>query len=472
MRAADGSAPAHTDDLSIRASLWRSLMFGSGRVVGQALNLAFLPFLLLYVSPEEFGAFAFLQTVALVWGVVMSLGLPTVFVSQYAHARDPAAEAPRLLGTCLVQQLVFGAALLAVGLVLIPLAGSHLAPETSGLALGLLLASELVANHVLLVARWQVMTGRHSQLSVVSAARSAAFIAVALLLVSVADLGIVGLAIADLASETVAALVCVVSAGRHARLQLRREDVRATVRLGLPAMPDTIFFWITVSAPFYFLRRGDLTAEAGAFGLAWRLASAVDLLGNSFAVGSAGELLRSGPSSSVQRMFRDTLCLVALATAALGAFAPEVIRWFFPSSMAPAVMAIPMACLGSYFLSAYYFEWVGLSGSRRTVGLTFAAAAGTIVGVTAFVLFPVSSAWQAGGIYALSLLAMWLAARWLRAALPFGSATAVLSGGVATVGASLVLQQFPVTPLGLAGKLAALSAIGAVVLRRVRASKR
>ena len=443
-------------------------MFGSGRVVGQVLNLAFLPLILRFVSPTEFGAFVFLQTVALVWGVLMSLGLPAAFVSRYARAANQAGDGPRLLGASVAQQFIFGSALFGVGLGLLPVVGPRLAPDVSLLPLALLLAAELVANHVLLVARWQVMTGRHGQTSVVSVVRSVTFIVVALPLVSFAQLGLVGLAVADLASDIAAAVVCVIGTRGHVRLQLRREDLRATVSLGVPAMPDTIFFWVTVSAPLFFLRRGDLIAEAGVFALAWRLASVVDLLGNSFAVGSAGELLRSGATTSAKQLFRNTMSLVALAGLALSAFSPEAIYWFFPSGMTSAVAAIPFACLGAYFLSAYYFEWVGLSGSRRTIGLTLAAAGGAITSVGAFWLLPVSNAWQAAGLYALSMLAMWLVARWLQANIRFGNAPAILIGGLAATATGLMLQGFPLAPLGLAGKLAIVSAITAIVFLRAR----
>jgi len=289
---------------------------------------------------------------------------------------------------------------------------------------------------------------------------------VALLSVGAGRLGPVGLALADLVSDIAAALVCLMNTRGHVRLQISREDLQATLRLGLPAMPDTVFFWTTVAAPFYFLRLGGLAAEAGAFGLAWRLASAVDLVGNSFAVGSTGELLRSGGAASAQRMFRNTMSLVAIASLALGAFAPEVLHWFFPSAMASAVSALPLVCLGSYFLSAYYFEWVGLSGSQRTVGLTVAAAVGTSTAAAAFLFVPVRGAQEAAGLYALSLLSMWLAARWVRTDVKFGKAAVILAGGLASAALGLLLQRLPLSLPGFAIKAVACGAIGLLLLFR------
>jgi O-antigen/teichoic acid export membrane protein len=462
---------APVDGLSIRASLRRALMFGSGRVAGQVLNIGLLPLILRFVSPAEFGAFTFLQTIALIWGVVMSLGISTTFVSRFSRLAQEAENVPRLLGACLAQQFLFGGVLLAVGLALLPAVSPRLASDAPPLALALLFAAEFVANHVLIIARWQMLTGRQGQVSAVASVRSATFVAVALPCVSVAGLGVVGLALADFASDVAAALICAVSTRGQIKLQVQRVDLWATVRLGLPAMPDTILFWLTVSAPLYALRRNGLTASAGEFGLAWRLASAIDLLGNSLAIGSTGELLRSRATDLAQRMFQNTMFLVALASLALSAVAPEVIHWFFQASMMSAVPAIPLATLGSFFLSAYYFEWVGLSGSHRTIGLSLATAAGTVTAALTFLLVPVSSATVAAAFYALSMLAMWIAARRLGPDAKLGNAIEILGGGLAITALGLMLQRIPISPVGFACKVAICGGLAALFVLRARRTR-
>jgi O-antigen/teichoic acid export membrane protein len=458
------------ETFGLRPVLRRAVSVGTGRVVGQLVNLLFFPVILRFVSPAEFGAFTLLQTASLVWGVVMSVGLSTVFVARTATSSNAGIDPSPLLGSHLTQQLVIGGILLAGGVVLAPTACHLLAPDAPVLALVALLVAEFVANHALIVARWQILTERQGQVSVTAVARAVVFVGAGVIATGPYHLGVLGLALADLASDLAAAAVSAVCVRGHVRVGFSRDDLKATFALGLPATPDTIFFWLTVSMPLYVLRRAGQADAAGVFGVAWRLGALVDLLGNAVALGSAGQILRAGPSRHREEVFRNGIALIAGTSLALGAFAPEGLRWFFPAQVSSAAPLTPLVCLASFFLAAYYFEWVGLSGTRRTVGLTVASGAGTVTGAMGFLALSFTDAappraTAAAGVFALSFAAMWLAARWMRGEERFGRSAVVILGGLFASALALALQRLPLSPGGFGIKVLVISAVALSVVR-------
>jgi O-antigen/teichoic acid export membrane protein len=397
------------NSLSIRNLTLKTFSVGIGRWLAQALNVLFLPLALPYVLPEEFGVFSLLQIVALIGGVLMSLGLYNAFI---AHFRAANGESNNLLGRVLSQQLVFGGGIFVFLALVSGRIMGWLALDHSAIFLIVLLLGEYFANLVLIINRWQILVNRHLQLSIIYFLRSVVQMTLMFIFVVWRHYGLLGLVMADFGAKVAAFLVADLMNRRSWRYEFRKADVEAVFRVGLPAMPDPFFFWLIIFLPLYLLKQNGLLALAGAFSLAWRLMSPVELLGNSLASAAAGKMLdKETNHADLNRWYRLSVSAIVFTSLGILFYSPEIFRSFFDPEYYPIIRLLPLIAAGVMFLAYYYFEWVSVSGSGKTYGLSLASGSGVGVMLIGTLIGRQVVGLEVTGLFAFSFFAMWGVAR-------------------------------------------------------------
>jgi O-antigen/teichoic acid export membrane protein len=449
--------------VSFRKLTINTLTVGMGRWLAQILNVLILPLALIYVSPDDFGIFSILQIAALIGGVVLSFGLYNAFIACFSDTkRDPA----NLFGRIMAQQAAFGGVLLVILLFLCQQIMDLLEIDQPALLLQLFLFGEYFANMTLIANRWQILTSHHWQLSLVAFIRSVVQLVLMFIFVMWNRYGLLGLVLADFGSKLLAFAVVYLLSRQHWRFEFRKADTDIVFRLGLPAMPDPIFFWLILFLPLYMLKQNGLLALAGAFSLGWRLMSPVELLGNSLASASASKMVDQETSrKGLDGWYRLSVMTIGLSSTGLLVFSSEIFHLFFDPNYFQIIPFLPFLTAGIMFLAFYYFEWISLSGSGKTYGLSLAsgAAAGTML-VGMIVADGNVNGFVATFVFALSFFAMWGVARMINTKQRFGH-WPYLIGSVVMVGAiGWIGVNAPSSWLVVAIKIISLGAIASLML--------
>jgi O-antigen/teichoic acid export membrane protein len=396
--------------ISIRTLTLNTFTVGIGRWLAQVLNVLFLPIALAYVLPEEFGVFSLLQITALIGGVLMSFGLYNAFIAQF---RVASGESNNLLGRMLSQQLIFGGVIFFFLAIISRWTVNQLAVDYSATLLVLLLLGEYFANLVLIINRWQILVNRHLQLSVINLVRSVVQIILMFLFVVWTRYGLLGLILADFGAKLAAFVVAHLMSRYSWQFEFRKTDVVGVLKLGLPAMPDPVFFWLIIFLPLYLLKQTGLLALAGAFSLAWRLMSPVELLGNSLASAAAGKMLdKSTNQRDLNRWYRFSVSAIVFTSLGILFFSPDIFKLLFDPEYYQVVPLLPFIAAGVMFLAYYYFEWISVSASGKTYGLSLASGCGIgVMGIGTILVGGQASGLDVTLLFAISFFAMWGMAR-------------------------------------------------------------
>lgn len=411
-----------------------SFYVGIGRVLGQIFNLLVFPLVLRFITPATYGIYSLLDTTALICGVVISFGISAVFFANFQEATTKPKGIEILLGRCLSQQMMLGGIVLSIIILFSNQITIWVVKENAAVIFALLLFREYIENHNLIFSRWQMLTSRQWQISITSLLRAVNYLGFSFYFVSGLKLSILGLALAYVLSDLIVLCLNLYFSRGQIVLQPPWVKITETIRLGLPAMPENLFFWVIISAPVYYLRMWGFTDTAGQFSLAWRLASSLDALGNSLTNGAARPLMKSTMESispELKKIFRFSLVILLLGFLGIGIFGPEFLRYFFSNQYQSSVLLLPFCILGFFFLSMYYFEWIGINASKKTIGLSIASGSGALISFLFFQIIGKNiTGLLASAIFASAFLVMWLVARKMRPGMRFGNFIKLLVSSV------------------------------------------
>jgi SAM-dependent methyltransferase len=320
------------------------------------------------------------------------------------------------------QQVVFGSVLLILALALSKPITTWLASDQSMLLLPLFFISEYFANLTLIINRWQILTNRHWQLSLGAVSKSVGQLFLLLIFVIWNRYGLLGLVISELGSKIISFLVVIVMSRNWWKFEFRKADICVVFKLGLPAAPDTIFFWLLLFLPLYILKQQGFLILAGAFSLGWRLLGPIELLGNSLASAAAEKILdKKSNRLGLNRWHRMSIFAILFSSLGLLFFAKDILHLFFKPEYYQILPLLPVMAAGILFLSFYYFEWISISGSIKTYGLSLASGGGVLlllIGII-FVQDKINGLCVAI-LFSLGFFTMWLIARGLNSGQKLG----------------------------------------------------
>jgi O-antigen/teichoic acid export membrane protein len=455
---------------SFRKLAENTIFLSGGRWISQILNVIFVPVALFYISPGDYGTFSIFQVAGLIGGVVMSLGISTVFISKFGNTQD---DSSNLLGRMIGQQVLFGGALLIMALALSQPITTWLARDQSIILLPLFFIGEYFANIVLIINRWQILTNRHWQLSAGAISKSIGQFAFLFLFVIWNHYGLLGLVISDMGAKIISFLVVSILSRNLWKFEFRKADVRPVLKLGLPAAPDSIFFWLLIFLPLYLMRQHGYLILAGAFSLGWRLLSPIDLLGNSLASAAAEKILDKKTNKlHLNRWYRFSIFTITISSLGLLFYANDILHLFFNPDYYQILALLPLMAAGVMFLASYYFEWISISGSRKTYGLSMASGGGVFVLlIGAFLVQKAINGSSLTILFCLSFFTMWLIARGMNPGNKLGYAPyLVISIFITSITGFIISIFSPSLLIGLAkfvilGCIAFVAAIAELIIR-------
>jgi O-antigen/teichoic acid export membrane protein len=435
-------------------------IYGLGDAATSIVSFLLLPLYVRYLTPEDYGVIGLLLTVEVVSKILFRWGVDASFMRLYFDCPDQAAR-QRLASTLFWFLAALNGTLLAIGLVAAPALATHLfASDRYTTVLRLTLLNTFVVGFYFLPFHVLRIAGQSPQFIGLSFARSAATLAVRLMLVVGLKLGVLGVVLADV-------LVTAVFTGVLARWFVpllrpvfARDVLREALAFGLPRVPHGVAHQVISVADRYLLTMFVSLREIGLYSVGVSFGLAMKLFLSAFEYAWAPFYFATMKEAEARRTFSlvttyglAALCLLA---AGLAATATDVVRLMTKPAFYEAARVIPWIGLGVLFQGVYLLTSIGLNITKQTRYYPVAtiAAATTSVGAN-LVLIPrygaLGAAWANMLAYAvLAAVGMVLSQRFYPMRYEWSRLGTVALAALASYAASRVLVPGSLpTPIGL-----------------------
>jgi O-antigen/teichoic acid export membrane protein len=451
----------------LKRLLRTSAAYQASDLLSKLIAVVTLPLYTRHLTPADYGVAETLLTGVILWSIVLRFGVGEAFVRFYYDDADPERR-DRIARTTTALVMVTTTITALVAAVLAgPLSqlllGFRDATLMSIAVLGLWAFTNLEVAYSLLRVdeRWRAYV-------TASAANVLLSVSFTVGLVVFAHTGARGLLAGNFAGSTVILLALWFHLRRRVSLHVRRSDLPALLRFGLPTVPaDAGVYALNVIDRTFLLRTQSHTA-AGLYAVAVKLATVVTVAVRGFQYAWPPLAYSVTDDSEASRLYALVATYYVLATGVVVAAVTLLGRWGVRLLAAPsyygAHSALPWLALG-WALYGLFLVLVVVAGRARVTTRNFPAAlCGLVVNVLLLILLvPAVGIAGAGialcGAYLVMLTVMYLLTRslfrvdfeWRR----LGLLVAIL-GGVA-VGGELALPTS-----GAAGLLLRTLALGLI----------
>ena len=434
-----------------------------GDILAKGLALLTLPLYTHHLSPAAYGAAESLLTAVILSSILLRVGVGEAFIRFYFDDEDPVRrERIARTATATVAWTTSIAAIAAV-VFAAPLSRLLLSFEDPTLLDCAVLGLWAFTNLEMAYAQLRVDERARTYI-VASGANVAMTVAFTITLVVFAGQGARGLLLGNFAASTVVVLGLWWVLRRRFSLRVRREDLRAMLRFGLPTVPaDASVYALQVADRFYLFRSYSHGA-AGLYAVAIKLATVVFVAVRGFQYAWPPLAYSIESDEEAGRLYALVTTYYALATGVVVCAVALLGRWMVALLAAHryfgAYRALPWLALG-WALYGLYLVFVAIAGRARVTSRNFpAAAAGLAVNIALLVILVPAGGAGLGiagagialcGAYAAMLAVMYALTRslfrvgfeWTRLAL-----LVLILGGVAVSG-ELLLPRNGAAGLGL-----------------------
>lgn len=214
--------------------------------------------------------------------------------------------------------------------------------------------------------RWELRPAAFALVSVVATVTGAA---VSVLLVVVAEMGLMGLLLGQAIGNATGAALGVVAARRSYALQFDVSKLRGMLSFSLPLVPSGLGVFASLYVDRILIVGLMSISDVGVFGIAYRIASAMSLLmlGVQAALTPLIYSQHEDPETpgTLAQIFRYFTAAALLGSLAMTLFARTLVEVVAPDSYAGAAEAIPWLA-PAFVLGGMYVLAPGLALSRRT----------------------------------------------------------------------------------------------------------
>jgi O-antigen/teichoic acid export membrane protein len=351
--------------------LFRNLaIYGLGDVATSLVSLLLLPVYTRKLSPEEYGIIAMLLTIEAVAKILFRWGVDTAFMRMYFDCADQAAR-QRLASTIFFFLVAVNGTLLAAGV----LGAEWLSFRLFDTAQHALIITLVIANTFVVgfyFIPFQVLRIREESRLFISLVfgRSAGTIVARLLLVVVAQMGVLGVVVADVLVTAVFTLVLTRWYAPLIRPVFSRPVLHDALAFGLPRIPHAVANQVIGIADKYFLNAFGALRDVGlysigaTFGLGLKLfLSAFEYAWTPFFLGAMKE---PDAKEIYSKVSTYVIAVLILLVAGLCAVAPDLIRLMTEQKFHDAAVVTPWIALGVMFQGLYLVGSIGLIITRRT----------------------------------------------------------------------------------------------------------
>jgi O-antigen/teichoic acid export membrane protein len=426
-------------------SLFRNLViYGLGDVATQVVGLLLLPIFTSHLTTSDYGIITMLLTIEAVAKIVFRWGVDTAFMRLYYDCADQAAR-QRLASTIFFFLLAVNGSLVLLAIIAAePLAQLVIGPtppggSSHGLLVGLTIANTFVAGFYFIPYHVLRIGERSRQFIALTFTRSAATILARLALVIWAEMGVLGVVVADV-------LVTVLFTGVLSRwfVPLIRPVfslpvLREALGFGLPRQPHSVAQQVISVSDRYFLKAYGL-GEVGLYSIGASFGLALKLFLSAFEFAWTPFFLAAMKEKDAPRIYGTVstyiVATLVLLTAGLSTLAPAVVSLFTTPPFQPAAAVTPWIALGVMFQGLYLVGSIGLVITKRTtrypVSTGIAAAASLIANILLIPTYGMLGAAWANVIAYATLAAVTSAFSWQVYPIPYewSRLTRIFAAGV------------------------------------------
>jgi O-antigen/teichoic acid export membrane protein len=360
-------------------------IYGAGDVAVSALNLLLLPVYIRHLTQEDYGALALLIGVEAVAKIMFRWGLDGAFMRYYLE-RPQQHELQRLASTiglflCVASGLLVGLLLLASGSI-----AAHLFDEDRYITpLRMVLVNTFLLTFTFFPFHVMRMRGQAVMFSAFAFARSAATLLLRLLLVVGLELGITGLTLADLTVTVVLLPILWPSCRSLFRPVFSADELRRSLRFGLPRLPHGLAQQALDSGNKYLLSLYVPLAGLGVYQIGTTLGQSLKFFLSAFETGWAPFYYTTARQPDARLIFRKIttygIAILALLVAGLTATAADLVALLTNQTYAGAAIVIPLIAIGIAWQGVYLLTSIGLNLTSHTQYYPVAAIAAAVVGL-------------------------------------------------------------------------------------------
>ena len=396
-----------------------------GDILAKGLALLTLPLYTHHLAPQAYGAAESLLTAVILSSILLRVGIGEAFIRFYFDDDDPERRARiARTATAAVAWTTTVAAVAAVAAAG-PLSRLLLSFEDPLLLDCAVLGLWAFTNLEMAYAQLRV-DERARAYVLASAANVTMTVAFTIALVVFAGEGARGLLLGNFAASTVVVLALWWVLRARFSLRVRRTDLRAMLRFGLPTVPADASVYALQVADRFYLYRSYSHGAAGVYSVAIKLATVVFVAVRGFQYAWPPLAYSIESDEEAGRLYSLVTTYYALATGVVVCAVALLGRWMVRLLAAHqyfnAYRALPWLALG-WALYGLYLVFVAIAGRARVTSRNLPAAlAGLLVNVALLVLLVPGSGAGLGiagagialcGAYATMLVVMYALTRTL-----------------------------------------------------------
>lgn len=338
-------------------------VYAAGNMLSRIASFLMLPLYTSYLTPFDYGVLDLIETTAGMIALVAGFGMAAA-LGRFYFDYETEKERNSVVSTAF---MLAALSAVAVALSVIPLAG----PLTH------LLFSKPVSSRAFMLGFWTVALGLLTDLALIYLRvvnRSVVFVAASLAslvigvglniyLLVVEKMGIFGILVSNLVTKAVVGLPILAWILWKVGTRFDTKIAKGMYRYGLPLMPSEIASVAISYSDRYFINGFLSTADAGIYGMAQKLGTALHLLITSpFLMAFVTQRFEIGRSSNAAQVlasaFRYHMAVLIVPSAALALLAPEILALMTAPEFHSASAIMPFAALSMVLLATkYHFEY-------------------------------------------------------------------------------------------------------------------
>lgn len=369
----------------IKRFLKDSLIYGAGGLLTKCVGLLLLPLYINYLSPQDFGVMDYLVVVFTLLGVFFSLEIYQAvarFYNEFATER----ERKETVSTAFL--------FIAVSYLLLPLLilllGNRLSEwlfrtyTGTGLPVTIFIASIAVYFSVLLVFCQNILRYQFKSkiFAVTALLCSVITILFSILFVTVANLGMNGLFIAQLIGNFVAFIISVFSIRKDLMFYFDFLKLKKLLSFSLPLVPASISVFLLAYLDRILINSYLSVSDLGIYGVANRFASISALCMGAISTAITPLVYENYKKESTKTELSKIFSLlwvgVICITFAIGIFGKEIFILFTNSSYYAGIVLLPFLVLTGFISKMYDFT-PGLFIAKRTKSVAFVYIVGVVI---------------------------------------------------------------------------------------------
>lgn len=361
------------------------VIYASGSALIKLLSLFLIPFLLYFVSPEEYGLLALAMSVAGILSRTLDLGLRQFAAIDYF--RRPPEERWAFITDIVVLYSVISVPVLS----LVALAAPYLQPRLFGTAASPLLLYIAIVHaffYFYVELLYQVLRNEQQalQLTFLQAGATLGTMTFNIALAAYFHTGALGVIIGYSSSLCIITLYTGAFSGRRVAQKLESFNVHlrrgwSYLPLSLPLLPSTLLSWLLSSGDKWLLARYATLYDVGIYALADTVCQAYHLLilyplSGSY-IPHLVQQYAQQPNDirAIERHNRTVmwLSLAGITTLSLSAFfiGKPLLYWLLPKHYHAVVPYIPLLLIGYILLTGTYFVSALIQFSQKRTFLAY-----------------------------------------------------------------------------------------------------